>query len=106
MESLNIKKPNTNSMVRNATYNESPQVSCHQSKNIPIVNTFPIINHTINENIINNNFYVNNDNKSKLLDNFKRIISKYHISHNFVNELLLILRNERLIIFQKMLELY
>jgi len=34
--------------------------------------------------------------KQKLVDNLKKIISKYHVSHNFVNELLLILRQEGL----------
>jgi len=38
----------------------------------------------------------NNYKKSKLLDSLKKLISKYHVSHNFVNDLLLILREEGL----------
>jgi len=36
----------------------------------------------------------NNNKKSKLVDSLNKIISKYHVSHNFVNELLLILKEE------------
>lgn len=75
-------------------YIKSPQVFSHESENIPIIGTVPSINFIENVNIINDSFYVNNENKLKLVNNIKRIISKYHVSHNFVNELLLILKDE------------
>lgn len=38
----------------------------------------------------------NNNKKPKLVDSLKKKISMYHVFHNFVNELLLILREEGL----------
>jgi len=68
---------------------------------IPLVCNIPHTNFTESVNFPNKDD--NNYKKPDLVDSLKKIISKYHVSHNVVNELLLILRDW---IFQRMQEFF
>jgi len=77
---------------------QSPSVVGEQSEDVADI---PLICNISNTNFTESmNFSNRDDNhnhkKPKLVDSLKNIISKYHVSHNFVNELLLILRQEGL----------
>jgi len=77
---------------------QSPSVVGEQSEDIadiPLICNMSYTHFTESKNFLNKDDD-NNYKKSKLVDSLKKIISKYHVSHNFVNELLLILREEGL----------
>lgn len=77
---------------------QSPSVISEQSEDIADI---PLICNISNTNFTESINFSNKDDddnykKPKLVDSLKKIISNYNVSHNFVNELLLILRQEGL----------
>lgn len=87
--SSNVILPNDNSLNLNLSENTNFFTDNNYYSNI--------VNNNISENNINYNLFENdNDSKSPLKDKLSKLISKYHISHNCVNELLVILRSEGL----------